>query len=62
MRYQFITLCRFGLVLLILGLSACAGQHPAVYDSTRVQDQTYRILITNDDGIHTEGIRQLALR
>ena len=61
MRYQFITLCRFGLVLLILGLSACAGQHPAVYDSTRVQDQTYRILITNDDGIHTEGIRQLAL-
>jgi len=50
-----------GMILLALGLSACAGQHSATSSSIQSQEQAYRILISNDDGIQSEGIRQLAL-
>ena len=53
--------CRTGVILLLLGLSACAGQLQASNDSTGLPEKSYRILITNDDGIQSEGIRQLAL-
>ena len=61
MRRQFNMQHRLSMALLILGLSACAGQQPATGGSRQPQDQTYRILISNDDGIQSEGIRQLAL-
>jgi len=61
MRRQFIMQCRVGMILLVLGMSACAGQHPATKASTQAPEQAYRILITNDDGIQSEGIRQLAI-
>ncbi len=61
MRRQFIMQCRVGMILLVLGMSACAGQHPVTKASTQVPEQAYRILITNDDGIQSEGIRQLAI-
>jgi 5'-nucleotidase len=61
MKFQFIMQCRVGMFLLVLGMSASAGQNPVVSDPSQPQKQAYRILITNDDGIQSEGIRQLAL-
>jgi 5'-nucleotidase len=52
---------RIGLILLVLALSACAGQQAATSGIDQNQERAYRILITNDDGIESEGIRQLAL-
>jgi len=61
MRRQFILQCRAGIILLVLGLSACAGQHPVINEPTGLPEKPYRILITNDDSIQSEGIQQLAL-
>ena len=58
MRHALFKLFQFGLILLLLQLCACAGQHPA---ADGLDQKAYRILITNDDGIQSEGIRQLAL-
>jgi len=52
---------RIAMVLLVFGLSACAGQSALGPDSSPPPDQPWRILITNDDGIESEGIRQLAV-
>jgi len=61
MRHHFILQCKVGMILLGLGLSACAGQQVAIVDSSESLQQAHRILITNDDGIQSEGIRQLAI-
>jgi len=61
MSRQFILHFRVGMILLVLGLSACAGQHQVANEPTFSSENSYRILITNDDGIQSEGIRQLAI-
>ncbi len=61
LRWQFIMLCRIGLVFLILGLYACAGQQAVKTGFTQSPENPYRILITNDDGIQSDGIQQLAI-
>ena len=60
MSRQFIMHLRSGMILLVLGLSACAGQHPVASEPTLPSKNSYRILITNDDGIQSDGIQQLA--
>jgi 5'-nucleotidase len=49
------------LTVILAALGACAAQ-PAGTPVTAVPEPPYRILVTNDDGIESEGIRQLALR
>jgi len=61
LRRRSITDRWMGIVILLLSLSACAGCQPAASGSASTQDKPYRILISNDDGIQSEGIRQLAI-
>jgi len=61
MNGPFIKYCHIGMVLVFLGLSACAQQQVASGNSSESQEQGYRILVTNDDGIQSEGVRQLAI-
>jgi 5'-nucleotidase len=51
----------FAGVLLLFGLYGCAGQQSVDGQTPAANGERYRILITNDDGIESEGIRQLAL-
>jgi 5'-nucleotidase len=54
---------RGGTVLLLLILTACAGhaQQTARAETDGLSKDPARILITNDDGIDSEGIRALAI-
>jgi 5'-nucleotidase len=61
MNRPFSMHCRAGMILLILSLSACAGQDALSQDAGNTPQPPYRILITNDDGVESEGIRQLAI-
>ena len=53
--------CRVTMIVLVLSLSACATQTPVGGDIPAPLEQPWRILITNDDGIESEGMRQLAI-
>jgi 5'-nucleotidase len=60
---KFTGVFRGGAILLLLFLTACAGhaQQTAPAEPASLTQDSVRILITNDDGIESEGIRQLAI-
>jgi len=61
LKRRFCTKCWMANVILLVSLTACAGQQSAANDPVNSLDKPYRILISNDDGIQSEGIRHLAI-
>ena len=61
MRRRILMQCRVTMIVLVFILSACAAQAPVSGEIPTPPEQPWRILITNDDGIESEGIRQLAI-
>ena len=49
------------LILFIVLLSGCATQQNLDAGTVTPPERPYRILVTNDDGIESEGVRQLAI-